>query len=123
LDQYDLYKFNGFEFVYSGREGGYWLHPSIKKFDRLEKLAQIGKYLIRIDRTSSGIFRYTSWSGTENMSQKPDILIENGKYDEDKNEYQFINGDYIYIIAEKEEGTELVVKHKNKIMLHLNNQK
>ena len=120
LDQYDLYKFNGFEFVYSGREGGHWLHPSIRKFNRLEKLAQIGKYLIRIDRTSSGVFRYTSWNGTENMNQKPDILIENGKYNEDKNEYHFINGDYIYIIAEKEDETELIVKHKNKVMLRLN---
>ena len=120
LDQYDLYKFNGFKFVYSGREGGHWLHPSIRKFDRLEKLAQIGKYLIRIDRTSSGVFRYTSWNGTENMNQKPDILIENGKYNEDKNEYHFINGDYIYIIAEKEDETELIVKHKNKVMLRLN---
>ena len=117
LDQYDLYKFNGFKFVYSGREGGYWLHPSIRKFERLEKLAQVGKFLIRVDQISSGNFRYTSWNGTDNMSQKPDIIIENGKYDKENNEYHFINANYIYSIKTNVEGAELVVKHKNKVIL------
>ena len=117
LDQYDLYKFNGTKFVYIGREGGYWLHPSIRKFERLEKLDQVGKFLIRIDRISTGNFRYSSWSGTEDMTKKPDIIIENGKYDKEKNEYSFINGKYTYYINIKEEGTELVVMHKNEVIL------
>ena len=116
-DQYDLYKFNGTKFVHIGREGGYWLHPSIRKFERLEKLAQVGKFLIRIDRISSGKFRYSSWSETENMNRKPDIIIENGIYDEEKEEYRFINGNYIYSIKTNVEGAELVVRHNNEILL------
>ena len=116
-DQYDLYKFNGTKFVHLGREGGYWLHPSLRKFERLEKLAQVGKFLIRIDRISSGKFRYSSWSDTENMKRKPDIIIENGIYDEEKEEYRFINGNYIYSIKTNVEGAELVVIHNDEILL------
>ena len=117
LDQYDLYRFNGNKFVYAGREGGYWLHPSLRKFERLEKLAQVGKFLIRIDRISSGKFRYSSWSGTEDMTEKPDIVIENGKYHEEKDEYRFINGNYTYSIKTGEEGSKLVVMHNNEVIL------
>ena len=46
------------------------------------------------------------------IQEKPDIIIENGKYDKEKNEYRFINGDYVYIIAEKEEGTEIRGKRR-----------
>lgn len=116
LDQYDLYRFNGTKFVYAGREGGYWLHSSLRKFERLEKLAHVGKFLIRIDRISSGNFRYSSWNGTEDMTKKPDIIIENGRYDKEKNEYSFINGKYTYYINTKEEGTELVVMHNNEVI-------
>ena len=116
-DQYDLYRFNGTKFVHAGREGGYWLHPSLRKFERLEKLAQVGKFLIRIDRISSGKFRYSSWSDTENMKRKPDIIIENGIYDEEKEEYRFINGNYIYSIKTNVEGAELVVIHNDEILL------
>ena len=117
LDQYDLYRFNGTKFIYVGREGGYWLHSSIRKFDRLEKLVQLGKYLIRIDRISIGKFRYTSWKSTEDMTKTPDIIIENGKYDKEKNEYCFVNGNYTYYIKTKEERTELVVMHNNEVIL------
>ena len=117
LYQYDLYKFNGTKFVHLGREGGYWLHPSLRKFERLEKLAQAGKFLIRIDRISSGKFRYSSWSDTENMKREPDIIIESGIYDEEKEEYRFINGNYIYSIKTNVEGAELVVMHNDEILL------
>ena len=117
LDQYDLYRFNGNKFVYIGRDGGYWLYPSLRKFEKLEKLAQVGKFLIRIDRITSGKFRYSSWSDTENMNRKPDIIIENGIYDEEKEEYRFINGNYIYSIKTNVEGAELVVMHNNEVIL------
>ena len=80
-------------------------------------MAQVGKFLIRIDRVSSGRFRYSSWSDTENMKRKPDIIIENGIYDEEKEEYRFINGNYIYSIKTNVEGAELVVMHNDEILL------
>ncbi len=83
----------------------------------MEKLAQVGKFLIRIDRISSGKFRYSSWSETENMKRKPDIIIENGIYDEEKAEYRFINGNYTYSIKTNDEGAELVVRHNDEILL------
>ena len=73
--------------------------------------------MIRIDRVSSGRFRYSSWSDTENMKRKPDIIIENGIYDEEKEEYRFINGNYIYSIKTNVEGAELMVMHNDEILL------
>ena len=61
--------------------------------------------------------RYSSWSYTENMNRKPDIIIENGIYDEEKEEYRFINGNYTYYIKTNIEGAELVVRHNNEILL------
>ena len=75
------------------------------------------KFLIRIDRVTSGRFRYSSWSDTENMKRKPDIIIENGIYDEEKEEYRFINGNYIYSIKTNVEGAELMVMHNDEILL------
>ena len=117
IDQYDLYKFNGTKFVYIGREGGYWLHPSLRKFERLEMLAKVGKFLIRIDRISSGKFRYSTWSDTEDMKRNPDIIIENGIYNEEKGEYRFINGNYTYSIKTNDEEAKLVVMHNGEILL------
>lgn len=116
-DQYDLYRFDGTRFVYIERTGGYWLHPSLRKFERLEKLAQVGKFLIRIDRMASGKFRYSSWSNTDNMKRKPDIIIENGTYIKEKGEYRFINNNYTYIIKTSDGITKLVIMHNNKIIL------
>lgn len=117
VDQYDLYTFNGDKFVHAGRDGGYWLHPSIRKFERLMKLAQLGKYLIRIDQTAPGRLRYVSWSDTDDMTKKPDIIIENGKYDKEKDEFSFINGDHTYYIKTEEDKPKLVVMRKNEILL------
>ena len=117
VDQYDLYTFNGDKFVHAGQDGGYWLHPSLRKFEQLMKLAQVGKYLIRIDQTAPGHMRYASWSDTEDMTKKPDIIIENGKYDTKKDEFRFINGDYSYSIKTENDTTKLVVMRKNEILL------
>ena len=51
------------------------------------------------------------------MKRKPDIIIENGIYDEEKEEYRFINGNYIYSIKTNVEGAELVVMHNDEILL------
>lgn len=107
LDQYDLYTFNGTQFVYSGREGGYWLHPSLRKFERLEKLVRTGNSLIRIDQVSAGTYRYASWNNTEDMSQSPDIIIENGTYDEEKEEYCFVKDDCTYYVTDMKSGQDI----------------
>lgn len=98
-DQYNLYTFNGNQFTHSGRDGGHWLHPSIRKFDQLKIITQINKFLIRIDQIGTDNYRYASWSGNADMSQSPDIIIENGTYDESISEYKFSNGDYSYTVS------------------------
>jgi len=118
-DQYDLYKFNGYQFVYIGRDGGYWLHPSLRKFDKLSSMFKSGKYLIRVDQLQDGSYRYASWSGTEDMRKKPDIVIYNGEFDELIACYTFTNGDYKYLLFEREKGDRLEVYHKNKQLLSL----
>lgn len=118
-DQYDLYKFNGYQFVYIGRDGGYWLHPSLRKFDKLSSMFKSGKYLIRVDQLQDGSYRYASWSGTEDMRKKPDIVIHNGVFDELIACYTFTNGDYKYLLFEQEKKDKLEVYHKNKRILSL----
>ena len=51
------------------------------------------------------------------MKREPDIIIESGIYDEEKEEYRFINGNYIYSIKTNVEGAELVIKHNDEILL------
>ena len=78
-----------------------------------------GKYLIRVDQLQDGSYRYASWSGTEDMRNKPDIVIHNGDFDELIACYTFTNGDYKYLLFEQETKDKLEVYHKNKRVLFL----
>jgi hypothetical protein len=74
-DQYDIYHFNGQTMSYKGRDGGYWLHSSIRKFKELTSLFETRSHRIRVDLMPDGQYRYVSWKRGQLMSTKPDIIL------------------------------------------------
>lgn len=114
FDRYDVYRFDGEKFVCEEEDGGFWLHPSIRKFGRLFYLGKSKDYLVRIDEMRSydwrGLneedheaekkdnhrYRYAAWKHKDNMADAPDVIIENGYYDSNKGCYVFENDGYIY---------------------------
>ena len=60
-DRYLIYQFDGEHFVYKGKDGGFWLHPSLRKFEALESVGKTKDYLVRIDRMAHGKYRYAAW--------------------------------------------------------------
>lgn len=77
------------------------IHESIRNFKEPLLLITTEKFKIRIDELSSGKFRYVSWSSNREMSEKPDLIIENGSLKMDgsggNHYYEFINGNYKYV--------------------------
>ena len=121
FDRYDVYRFDGEKFDYNGEDGGFWLHPSIRKFARLDYVGKSADYLVRIDEMRSYNWRYmdedeyetltktdtcryrlTLWKGKDNMSDVPDVVVENGYYSKDGS--VFHNKDYKYVINYDENG-------------------
>ena len=94
-DRFRTYQFNGSRFVYTGVDGGFWLHPSIREFAALEYLGQSDGYLVRVDamrmyndnyedqyeaaQRDTCRYRYAAWSYGENMSSAPELIVENGR--------------------------------------------
>lgn len=117
-DRYNLYTFNGEKFVYTGDDGGYWLHPSIREFKQLELLFCTKDYRIRVDMMEDGTYRYASWSKNVSMENIPDIVICNGAYDEGSRTYSFENDGFQYnVVCEGDNQSKLVVIHDGEQML------
>lgn len=93
-DRYQVWHFDGKEFVLKGEDGGYWLHPSLREFGRLCYIGDAEDYLVRIDemriydpryddqaealKKDTHRFRYAAWKNQKNMSEAPDLVIVNG---------------------------------------------
>ena len=117
-DRYNLYTFNGEKFIYTGDDGGYWLHPSIREFKQLELLFCTKDYRIRVDMMDDGTYRYASWSKNVSMEDIPDIVICNGAYDEGSRTYSFENDGFQYnVVCEGDNQSKLVVIHDGEQML------
>ncbi|MDW8849492.1 hypothetical protein SD960_05255 [Flavobacterium sp. MMLR14_040] len=76
------------------------LHPSIAKFKAPEYILETSKFRIRIDDLGNNNYRYASWSIKQKMSEKPDLVITNGKWISDgsggNSYFDFKKGDYLY---------------------------
>lgn len=77
------------------------LHKSLLNFTEPVLLWNTKSYIIRIDRIGKDKYRYAAWNITGNQSQKPNIILNNGKifYDGSggNHHYEFRNGAYKYI--------------------------
>lgn len=76
------------------------LHPSIAKFKVPEYILETSKFRIRIDDLGNDNYRYASWSIKQKMSEKPDLIITNGKWIPDgsggNSYFDFKKGNYLY---------------------------
>jgi len=127
-DRYNVWHFDGKEFVLKGEDGGFWLHPSLRKFGRLRYLGESEDFLVRIDemriyddrydeqseasKTDNCRYRYAAWKNNKDMLAVPDLVIENGCWDETGNCYVFENNGYRYVIFC--ESGQLEVFHNGK---------
>lgn len=103
-DRYRVYHFNGKEFVDKGESAHKGLHKSLVNYYRLACYFRTKNYLVRIDQVDyKGTLRYASWHSNLDMSRQPDIVIQGGIYDEDKDTYTFTNDGYEYVAGYSEE--------------------
>jgi hypothetical protein len=124
-DQYLLYTLMGDYLEYTGKYGGFWLYPSIRKFNHLVGIYETKGFKIRIDDLGNGYYRYVSWSKGKTMAEKPDLIIENGSRIDDWRqtlnpyyEYIFENKEYTYIVHFAESGKKyLNVQQNDKVIL------
>jgi len=76
------------------------LHPSIAKFKAPVYVLETSKFRIRIDDLGKDNYRYASWSVKNTMSDKPDLVITNGKWISDgsggNSHFDFKKGAYLY---------------------------
>lgn len=103
------------------------LHTSINKFNAPVCVLLTKKFRIRIDDMGNGKYRYASWKITAKMSDKPDLIVQNGEYVPEgsggNHHYTFKNGQYTYecgIMPLGEEGSDpayLTVYKNDKEML------
>lgn len=113
-DRYEVWHFNGQEFVKKGEDGGYWLHPSLRKFGRLCYEGISENYLVRIDemriyddryddqyeaaKIDTCRYRYAAWTNNKSMLDAPDLVIENGYWDPAGECFVFENNGYRYAV-------------------------
>lgn len=76
------------------------IHPSISEYSKPVYVLETSKFRIRIDDLGNSEFRYSSWSKTKSMSDKPDLILINGKMEYDgsggNQNFVFENGEYVY---------------------------
>jgi hypothetical protein len=76
------------------------LHLSIATFKAPVYVLETSKFRIRIDDLGNDNYRYASWSIKKPMSEKPDLIITNGKWISDgsggNSHYDFKKDAYLY---------------------------
>jgi hypothetical protein len=76
------------------------IHPSLVQFNKPVCVLETSKFRIRIDDLGEKGFRYASWSINKPMTDKPDLILSNGKLNVEgsggNHSYQFKNGVYSY---------------------------
>lgn len=68
------------------------VHTSIAKFERPIFSSITASYMIRIDETTEGVFRYVSWKAGQKQSEKPELVLNKGSV-----EYSGSGGNCVYI--------------------------
>ena len=98
------------------------MHMSLKHFENPVLILETKKFRVRIDELSNGVYRYASWPINLHMNEKPDLILENGKWIPDGNggnhSYKFVNGNYTYecsinVLKEAEVPSAYLIVYKN----------
>lgn len=79
------------------------LHSSLSKFYKPLYVFETSKFRIRIDDLGNYKFRYASWLINQPMTNKPDLILNNGQFVGEgsggNHSYKFKSGEYIYECA------------------------
>jgi|SRR6218665_2580188 len=88
------------------------VNASLSNFKEPVAILETSKFRIRIDDLGNDNYRYASWSAKQKMTEKPDLVIENGVFHADgtggNHHYEFKKGNYRYechFIVLGEKGT------------------
>lgn len=114
-DRYDIYHFNGTDFVYQKTGAPFWLHPQLHHYQRLELFFRTKDYIIRIDKLDEETMRYASWKSTQQISDTPELVLT-GSYVEKDNTFLFSKGSYRYVVTMGDKAT-LKVQYNGKTIL------
>ena len=116
--RYIVFQFDGKHFVRTGKDGGYWLHPSVRCYKSTELNVRTSKFQIRIDCLNDGSVRYACWKADALQSSRPDLILYNGKKDFSTNLiYQFRSGSVAYHIYDTEGYRFLRVYQGEKLLV------
>jgi len=76
------------------------IHRSVSQYAKAVLDWQTKRFHIRVDELKDGQLRYTSWSKGKKVSEKPDLVLLNGRLQMDgsgrNQSYAFHNGDFKY---------------------------
>ena len=114
-DRYDIYHFNGTDFVYQKTGAPFWLNPQLQDYKRLELFFKTKDYMIRIDNLDGETMRYASWKRSQQMSDTPELVLT-GSFVEKDNTFLFSKGSYQYVVTMDHKAT-LKVQHNGKTIL------
>lgn len=116
--RYIVYEFDGKRYNYAGRDGGFWLHPSLRNYKSTELEFTTEKFHVCVDRLSDGSLRYASWKVGVPQSNKPDLVLFDGKEHFESNlVYQFHSGAIYYEIWDTEGDRFFRVLQGKKVLL------
>lgn len=102
------------------------MHSSVREWDENIISARSPKLLIRVDRIGDS-YRYACWSNGKTLSDQPDIIINNGKVEQQGTmggwKWIFKNAGWTYTIDDVELGDDdtdfgyfLELEHKGKLI-------
>ncbi|AKP50235.1 hypothetical protein [Cyclobacterium amurskyense] len=78
------------------------LYINLKDFIKPIHTLETEKFILRIDLLENQKYRYASWSIESDLSNKPDLVINNGEWTPDgsggNHHFTFTNGEYSYIV-------------------------
>ena len=127
-DRYQVYQFDGKQFIDKGERHNKHLHPSLAQYERLLQYCTTEHYIVRVDKLPDGQLRYASWAKPSTMQDKPDMVLTGGKIVSDEEnaspapshiEYHFTRGNHHYIVNYSDSNHHdcLLVKKGEKVII------
>lgn len=75
------------------------LHSSLLNFESPVLQFCTGKYITRIDKLSTGKYRYASFDYPKTISDKPNTVLETGYFDSDSSSFKFPFKAFTYVVV------------------------
>ena len=99
-DRYVPYNWNGETMCPLSEVGNPFLYPDLQEYESLELMARTSRNIIRIDKLNNESYRYAAWPSKGDMNDTPELVLNNGQYDEKEHVWVFNNNDIEYRATE-----------------------